>query len=666
MAAIDDTIENLRSSLGLTSAQAEDVARSLSNLNTATTRNVFATDAERKATEQLTNNLNRLKNAGTGVGTAFNTTVSGMSNLSTAISGSGAAFTAVIPILNTMQSVIGTMIASFKSLSGGLAGLVPFFGTALKGVSDVVAIGIGKSVDVIFGAAIAQVSATQNLANSFLTLSNSGMIFGGSLLEARDQAKAAGMSLETFASFATKNAAALALLSGNAQTSAVNVARISKDLGPGLVSLYGGFENLGSAVADYMAMQTMVGKDAVKDQKSLTEGAKAYLLNQKELSNLTGKDVNRLKQEQEARLKTAAFQSKLGEMGPLAAQRTQNAVSQIIAKYGDQAGQLAMESVARGGDIISEGGLKFQAMMPELANAITQVLDATKLSDDDYKQRQAEIFADTAGIIKNYQVQFKDYLELFAGGRGPTDLFKMLNDTVASGIAAQSALQNAVQAQAEASASTRDAMNKVYDPLSEKVDDVFTTAIMGLENFKIQMNDLTIQYLPITATALTAAYTAADLFAKSLNKLGDVTLFLLGKMTATELAKSLGLAENAVPAPPTGPARPGPFGPLQLPPGFPGGTPPTAPPVVPQPPPQSSNEAPTPVADARRRADEDRQEQQAILQTEIENLTKAILAMANPTNTQPGNEAQTAVMASMLAELRDHSSKLDRIRDALA
>ena len=661
MAAIDDTIENLRSSLGLTSAQAEDVARSLSNLNTATTRNVFATDAERKATEQLTNNLIRLKSAGTGVSNAFSTTVSGMSNLSTAVSGSGAAFTAVIPILNTMQSVIGTMIASFKSLSGGLAGLVPFFGTALKGVSDVVAIGIGKSVDVIFGAAIAQVSATQNLANSFLTLSNSGMIFGGSLLTAQKQAKEAGMSLETFASFATKNAAALALLSGNAQTSAINVARISRDLGPGLVSLYGGFENLGSAVADYMAMQTMVGKDAVRDQEALTQGAKAYLLNQKELSNLTGKDITRLKQEQEARLKTAAYQAKLGEMGPLAAQRTQNAVSQIIAKYGDQAGQLAMESVARGGDIISEGGLKFQAMMPELANAITQVLDATKLSDDDYKQRQAEIFASTADIVKNYQVQFKDYLELFAGGRGPSDLFKMLNDTIAAGIASQSAQRNAVKAQEDASESTKTAL--------EKLPDIMDTAIVSLEDFKIKMNDLTIKYLPTTAIALEAAYTAADLFAESLNKLADVTDFLVGKMSAAELAKRLGLAENEVP-PPTGPARPGPFGPLQLPPGFPSGAPPTAPPtappVVPQPPPQSSNEAPTPVADARRRENEDRQEQQAILQTEIENLTKAILAMANPTNTQPGNEAQTAVMASMLAELRDHSSKLDRIRDALA
>ena len=173
MAAIDDTIENLRSSLGITSAQADDVARALGRLNTATTKNVFATDAERKATEQLTANLNSLKQSGTQVGTAFNATVSGMTNLSSSITGSGAAFTAVIPILNTMQTVIGSMIASFKALSGGVLGMIPILGSGLKAVSEKVAIGIGKSVDIIFGAATAQVTATQQLASSFLTLSNS-------------------------------------------------------------------------------------------------------------------------------------------------------------------------------------------------------------------------------------------------------------------------------------------------------------------------------------------------------------------------------------------------------------------------------------------------------------------------------------------------------------
>jgi len=666
MAAIDDTIENLRNSLGITSAQAEDVARSLGRLNTATTRNVFATDAERKATEQLTANLNSLKQSGTQVGTAFNATVSGMSNLSSSITGSGAAFTAVIPILNTMQTVIGSMIASFKALSGGLVGMIPIFGSGLKAISENVAIGIGKSVDIIFGAATAQISATQNLANSFLTLSNSGMIFGGSLITAQKQAAAAGMSLETFASFATKNASALAMLSGNAQTSAINVARISKDLGPGLVSLYGGFENLGSAVADYMAMQTMVGKDAVKDQKSLTEGAKAYLLNQKELSNLTGKDITRLKQEQEARLKTAAYQAKLGEMTVDKAQQTQNAISQITTKYGEQAGQLAMESVARGGDIISESGIKFQAMMPELATAITRILDTAKLSDTEYKTQSAAIFSDTTAIIKNYQTQFKDYLELFASGRGPTDFFKMINDTVAAGIASVSAAANLPKAQAEASASTKAAM--------DKLPDLVDTTIIQLEKFKVDMNELTIKYLPITAQAIDAAFKVAELFAQSLEKLADVTSFILGDMTAAELARSLGLSESGTtPAPLTPEERTGieerrrrrgqpivPYDPRYDPnsPLFEG--PATTPaPAAPAAPPNP----PVPVSQANPLLDESR-ERTAALQSEIERLDRELVAMRN--TPPPVNGEQTVILTAIRTVLEDSSNKLTGIKDALA
>ena len=667
MAAIDDTIENLRSSLGITSAQADDVARALGRMNTATTKNVFATDAERKATEQLTANLTSLKNAGTQVGTAFNSTVSGMTNLSSSITGSGAAFTAIIPILNTMQTVIGSMIASFKALSGGIVGMIPIFGSLFKGINEKIALGIGKSVEIIFGAATAQISATQNLANSFLTLSNSGMIFGGSLITAQKQAAAAGMSLETFASFATKNASALALLSGNAQTSAINVARISKDLGPGLVSLYGGFENLGSAVADYMAMQTMVGKDAVKDQKSLTEGAKAYLLNQKELSNLTGKDVTRLKQEQEARLKVAAYQAKLGEMDLDQRQQTDNSITRIFAAYGQDIGQVALELVANNGEILSIAGQKIQAIAPALVDNVRKTLDAAQGDQASYQKTQAELMVEGAAIIKQYQSQFKTELGLFASGYDVSGIFKMKNDMVAAGTAASSALNNAATAQTEATASTKAAMSKQPD--------LMDTTITRLENFKIQMNDLTIKYLPVTAQAIDAAFKVAELFAKSLNKLADVTMFILGDMTAAELARSLGLSESGTPPPPLTPeertgieqrrrARTGqptmPYDPRFDPnsPLFEG--PATTPaPAAPAAPPNP----PVPVSQANPLLDESR-ERTAALQSEIVRLDREVVALKN--TPPPVNGDQTVILTAIRSLLEDSSDKLTRINDALA
>lgn len=670
MAAIDDTIENLRSSLGITSAQADDVARALGRLNTATTKNVFATDAERKATEQLTANLTSLKNAGTQVGTAFSSTVSGMTNLSSSITGSGAAFTAIIPILNTMQTVIGSMIASFSALSGGIVGMIPIFGSLFKGINEKIALGIGKSVEIIFGAATAQISATQNLANSFLTLSNSGMIFGGSLITAQKQAAAAGMSLETFASFATKNASALALLSGNAQTSAINVARISKDLGPGLVSLYGGFENLGSAVADYMAMQTMVGKDAVKDQKSLTEGAKAYLLNQKELSNLTGKDVTRLKQEQEARLKVAAYQAKLGEMDLDQRQQTDNSITRIFAAYGQDIGQVALELVANNGEILSIAGQKIQAIAPALVDNVRKTLDAAQGDQASYQKTQAELMVEGAAIIKQYQSQFKTELGLFASGYDVSGIFKMQNDMVAAGTAASSALKNAATAQTEASASTKAAMSKQPD--------LMDTTITRLENFKIQMNDLTIKYLPITAQAIDAAFKVAELFAQSLNKLADVTKFILGDMTGAELARSLGLSESGTaPAPltpqeqesinerqqrrrrqagqPTMPYDP------RFDPDNPAYIGPSATPVAPAP--AAPPNPPGPVSQSNP-AVSVAEERVAAQQLEIDRLNREMVTIRN--TPPPVNGEQTEVLTAMLSVLEDSSDKLTRINDALA
>jgi hypothetical protein len=413
-------------------------------------------------------------------------------------------------------------------------------------------------------------------------------------------------------------------------------------------------------------MQTMICKDAVKDQKSLTEGAKAYLLNQKELSNLTGKDVARLKQEQEARLKTAAYQAKLGEMTVDQAQQTQNAVSQITAKYGEQAGQLAMESIARGGDIISESGIKFQAMMPELATAITRILDTAKLSDTEYKTQSAAIFSDTTAIIKNYQTQFKDYLELFASGRGPTDFFKMINDTVAAGIASVSAAANLPKAQAEASASTKAAM--------DKLPDLMDTTIIRLEQFKVDMNELTIKYLPITAQAIDAAFNVAKLFAQSLEKLADVTSFILGDMTAAELARSLGLSESGTtPAPLTPEERTGieerrrrrgqpivPYDPRYDPnsPLFEG--PATTPaPAAPAAPPNP----PVPVSQANPLLDESR-ERTAAMQSEIDRLNREVVAMRNAP--PPVNGDQNVILTAIRTVLEDSSDKLTGIKDALA
>jgi hypothetical protein len=101
----------------------------------------------------------------------------------------------------------------------------------------------------------------------------------------------------------------------------------------------------------------------------------------------------------------------------------------------------------------------------------------------------------------------------------------------------------------------------------------------------------------------------------------------------------------------TTPQRPGVLPLPEIPPTFPGG---------PQPP---ASTTPSPVSQSTPLLDESR-DRGATQQLEIERLTREMVAIRN--TPPPVNGENTDLQKSMLAELQDHSTKLDRIRDALA
>ena len=190
------------------------------------------------------------------------------------------------------------------------------------------------------------------------------------------------------------------------------------------------------------------------------------------------------------------------------------------------------------------------------------------------------------------------------------------------------------------------------------------------------MNDLTIKYLPVTAQAIDAAFKVAELFAQSLNKLADVTKFILGDMTGAELARSLGLSESETPPTPLTPEdrarieerREGrrrrgqpmvPYDPRFDPdsPLFegPATTPAPAAPAAPPNPPGPVSQAPPPLVDPIATA---------TMQSEIDRLNREVVALRNIST--PVNEDQTEVLTAMLSVLEDSSDKLTRINDALA
>ena len=350
-------------------------------------------------------------------------------------------------------------------------------------------------------------------------------------------------------------------------------------------------------------------------------------------------------------------------------QQTDNSITRIFAAYGQDIGQVALELVANNGEILSIAGQKIQAIAPALVDNVRKTLDAAQGDQASYQKTQAELMVEGAAIIKQYQSQFKTELGLFASGYDVSGIFKMKNDMVAAGTAASSALNNAATAQTEATASTKAAMSKQPD--------LMDTTITRLENFKIQMNDLTIKYLPVTVQAIDAAFKVAELFAQSLNKLADVTKFILGDMTGAELARSLGLSESGTPPAPLTPQEQEsinerqqrrrrqagqptvPYDPRYDPdnPAYigPSATPVAPAPAAPPNPPGPVSQAPPPLVDPIATA---------TMQSEIDRLNREVVALRNIST--PVNEDQTEVLTAMLSVLEDSSDKLTRINDALA
>lgn len=530
-AAIDAFV----SKLDVSGAAADEVTKSLKQLAGSATS---AADAEKMTEATSKKFADALKNSANTVGRGFGDAGMQLSSMTSQLAASGAAFTAILPVMDMVHSSLKAMTEAFALGAQAATAWIPKIGESMGKLSEKTAVGVNKSLDIMFGAVKQQINGTQQLANSYMKLAQTGLVFGGSMVEARNQAAEAGMSLETFSSFASKNAAALAELGGNAQTSALNVAAMGKKLGTanqGLLAIYGGFENLNSALVDYMAGQARLGVDQVKNQKELEAGAKAYLLNQKELSNLTGKSAEALKKEQEERAKSAAYQMRLSEMSLEERQNTETALSRIRTTYGENAYKYAMEVVANNGEIYSEGGNKFRAFMGAQSTAIDQILANTGQTEAVFKQTQAQIMESSQPGIEAQVKSSRDLLKLQQSGY-LGDFGAMLNENASAVLASSNAQKNASKAQAEASQSSAEA--------SKRESDVLGGAIAQLENFKIKMEGLTVTYLPNMEEYLKLAYDAAEIFAKGLTHVNTAIEFLIGKIDAEEFAKRVGVLSS--------------------------------------------------------------------------------------------------------------------------
>lgn len=538
MADATAEIERFAGTLDLSTAQMQDVTKALIALSGATRSSVNAANSQANASREVETAFDRASNSLKGFGQTMMSTAVGMGTLVSSVYDSNRALSAMIPVLDSMQRIVQSGISVVTSLiSAGASLLSP----GIAKIVDALGTGANALIDVIGGVVRNQIQMTQTMIDSFETVARTGMMFSGSVDNARKAASDAGMSLRTFAQFASKNVATLSALQGNAEMSAKEVARMGKNLGlsnGALLVMYGGFEHLSTAVADYLQMQTLAGTDAVKNQKELAAGAKNYLLNQKELSNLTGKSAEALKREQEERMKVAAFQAKYGEMTTEQRATVDTMLARAKQLYGPEMEKYLMEKIANEGEIISKVGLSLQAFAPQLTSVGDQLYQALGQTPDQFKESMSRIVADNASAIKDLQNQYRDVLRIQAAGYGP-EILNMLNNVVSAAVSGYSQQVNAIEAQRQARIS-REGAAGAGGPTTALAAD----AIVRLEKFKIKIEDITAESLPNLKTAVDLSYKALDVFAEGVRATGLVLQAINGNVDP--LLKYLGLGKKGL------------------------------------------------------------------------------------------------------------------------
>jgi len=550
MAAEDDLIRRLAEQLGISGAAAEDLAKSLKDATSASSKMASASGVETGARNASSESYKKTIAATKAWGQQAGSATSGLISLAGSVSGTTAAFTSLIPILDSMQSVMKLSIEAMGGITSGLLSLLGrtpmtlMFSALGKAVTAGVQATVLKALELTFTAAKLLLSETQKLANSYATLAQSGMIFGGSLENAKAAATEAGVSLQTFSTFASKSAEALALIGGNSETSAKRIMKMATSMDKAMIGMYGGFDNMAASLADYVVMQTKSGYDAVKNQSQLEAGAKSYLMAEKELQILTGKKADALRQEQQRRLDSSAFQMKLQTLTIAQQQQMQNLLSQVKQKYGDRAESILMEKFTNeDGVMMNPDNLKLIGQIPAFGTLADDLLSTQELGTKESAAAQAAIFEKYAPIFQEAAKQNQYLMQIQASRPGMNPILDEMNKAFATTTGTYSQQANAIQAQLDASKSVGEAFTK-------------TTSIIGDATVKLEAMTAAIEKVVIKnfdklGTVIDLTYDSFMLLIEGLEMItkDDTIKTLSDRLTGMLTAPPLGPQPGEIPPP---------------------------------------------------------------------------------------------------------------------
>jgi hypothetical protein len=457
----DINLDSLASDAG---SAAEAAARLADGMNAAAQSSTDTSAALGGLKNYLNSALQRVGEYGGSIALlALRTT-----SLTSSVYGADKAFTSVVPTLEKMGE-------GLERLSS-LARVLPNINVAGKAAATAIA-GTSMVFNKLAGVLRFQLEAAQKVADAFVSLNQNGAAFGYSIQEMQIRATRAGVPLQTLARVVQANIEPLSQLGMGVQDASLNVTSLARDIidnarnvrGAGrnynmaVTASYGNMENLSAGIANYLQLQTQLGenvKDSSVMERIRTGEVQEYLLRQKELTALTGKNAAQLKKEEEERRKNYLYAQALNKMSPEQRANTEEQMA-MLRMINPALHDAAMEIVSFG-DVMTPAGQQFQAMNQEAVQFARQGLAMTNADRTTFRRNLGNLGREFAPIIRSVYENQQDVIQ--SGMIGQNRLLQDMGATASGFLSFNSMLENSENVFAQMEADRLRAAESAMDP----------------------------------------------------------------------------------------------------------------------------------------------------------------------------------------------------------
>ena len=266
---------------------------------------------------------------------------------------------------NATRGALGLAAKGFGTLLGSAMGLSKELVMGGDRVTD-----FAQHIPIVGGALSILTGFIDGTVDQFRSLTSVGVDFGGSLFEVQAMAARSGLSLETFTNTIRNNSTDLALFGGGAREGARRFTQISgmlqKQFGPQFSALGMTMEETAEYTADYISLQTRLGRSQQMTDAQIAQGTAAYTMQLDRLAKITGQQRDQIAAQLEKESLDARMRAVMATMDE-AARANLTGVTTTLEAVSPQAAEAVRELVATNGVPLSDFGKDLIRLNPRLA-----------------------------------------------------------------------------------------------------------------------------------------------------------------------------------------------------------------------------------------------------------------------------------------------------------